>query len=196
MERSRPLQARTPVTVGARPRRSVPSTSLCVESRDPRRGSIRGVSQTRRSWRPSRSAAAGRRPRRAAQWWRTLLRVVAVAVMVAGCAGGTTAINEHVEPTDAAGDVSSLDALALPLESMLMLGEDTKAVLDSAVDTLTDQCMSQLGFDYIPYPPAPPRSILSVGTRYGYLSAADASATGYATSSGCPSPTPARRSPR
>lgn len=105
-----------------------------------------------------------------------------MAALVVGCTAGTTAGGGNTQPTDAASEVGSLDALALPLESLLMLGADTKAVLDSAVDTLTDQCMSQLGFDYIPYPLAPPRSILSVGIRYGYLSAEDASATGYATS--------------
>jgi hypothetical protein len=41
--------------------------------------------------------------------------------------------------------------------------------------------MAELGFDYVPYPPSQPRSILSVAVRYGYLSPKNASVTGYAT---------------
>lgn len=123
--------------------------------------------------------AAASPPRRGANRWTTLLVVLVVAA--AGCSSSTFGNSRDEEPTDIAGEVDSLEGLTLPLESLLVLGADAKSVLDAAVDTLADRCMSELGFDYIPYPPSPPRSFLSVKVRYGYLSPEDASVTGYAT---------------
>jgi len=120
-------------------------------------------------------------PRRGASPWTTLLAAVVVAGLLGGCTGPAAVNSQDSGPTDAVGEIDSLDGLTLPLESLLMLGADAKAVLDAAVDTLADRCMSELGFDYIPYPPSSPRPILSVAVRYGYLTPEDASITGYAT---------------
>lgn len=104
-----------------------------------------------------------------------------LVVAAAGCSSSTFGNSRDEEPTDIAGEVDTLEGLTLPLESLLVLGADAKSVLDAAVDTLADRCMTELGFDYIPYPPSPPRSILSVKVRYGYLPPEEASVTGYAT---------------
>lgn len=68
---------------------------------------------------------------------------------------------------------------ALPLELVLTPAEADYSALDAAVDLLIDQCMTARGYEYEPYPPRPPRHLLDLRVRYGYLTADEAATAGY-----------------
>ena len=78
-------------------------------------------------------------------------------------------------------DKTSLLAEALPLELLLMPSEADYPILDDAVDLLTKECLAALGFSYEPYPPRPPRRLLDLRSRYGFLTLEDAVSSGYRT---------------
>ncbi len=71
------------------------------------------------------------------------------------------------------------DGRTLPLDSFLVLSSDSKKTLDAAVDELTSKCMEDRGYEYIPYPFSPPRQILDLRLRYGYIDAEEARKSGY-----------------
>ena len=114
----------------------------------------------------------------------SLAACAAICMALAACSSGHP--NEASSPSTGNSsandsDKASLLAEALPLELLLMPSEADYPILDDAVDLLTKECLAALGFSYGPYPPRPPRRLLDLRSRYGFLTVEDAASSGYRT---------------
>lgn len=106
---------------------------------------------------------------------RAAMRIVAapvvVAVVLAACAEDPA--QSEISTQGSSAESGVLSGKQLPIETILILGEDELDLLHQARNLVIEKCMSEAGFDFVTFPTESWTDDLDVGFRYGYLGSGD-----------------------
>lgn len=116
----------------------------------------------------------GRWVARAKSSWHTRLLVSALMI-ISSCTGDTQSSQSSAPQEAARGRLRS----GLPIESILLLGDDVETAARLTVEREAEACMAAAGFPIDLPPVTIPESVFSLKARYGAIPNADPSTWGY-----------------